>query len=130
MESKILGLVHRLHSAGHSKSTSMVSSPITLISFQQIFMSSYLPKSPKNFDLPKMITETRHPVQVSISTSQTQPKRQPSFKFITSFSRISVIQQFIKTPLLIIFSRGVGYYIIYDSLIFLIAPFSRRLTCA
>ena len=93
----ILGGLRR-HSRGQSKSTRIVSSPITLISFQHILISSCRPNSPRHFGLPHIIIEIRQPEQVSISTSQTEPKRYPSLKFITSLAFKSVIQQFIITP--------------------------------
>lgn len=84
-----------------SQQTSIVSSPITSISFQQILISSLPRSSPKHLPLPHIIIETRQPEQVSISTSLTQPRRQPFFELITSLLRRSVIEQFILSPFLL-----------------------------
>ena len=85
-----------------SPQTIIVSSPITSISFQQILISSSLPKSPKHLPLPHIIIEMRQPLQVSISTSLTQPSLHPFLAHITSLFLRSVIQQFNSITSLII----------------------------
>ena len=70
--------------------TKMVSSPITTISFQQTTISSPFPQKPKTPLPQKTVILTKQPVQVSISTSVTHPRRQPLSTFTTSFARKSV----------------------------------------
>ena len=79
--------------SGISAQTRIVSSPITWISFQQMRISSSLPKRPKQRHFPQTMIETRRPSQVLISTSETKPTRQPLFAFITSLFLSSVIEQ-------------------------------------
>lgn len=83
--------------------TRIMSSPMTSMFSQQIRISFSLPK---NRPLPYMIIATTLPQQVSTSTSQTCPKRQPSFLLITSLHLKSVTQQITKiTPASIICRR-------------------------
>lgn len=103
----------RLHCAGGlcsgSLQTRIVSSPMTSISSQQTRKSSSRPNSPPHLDFPQMMIATSFPLHVSISTSETQPRRQPVFALITSLLRSSVIEQHaIKSPLFIIFAIEVG----------------------
>lgn len=81
--------------------TNIVSSPITTISFQQTIISSPLPKKPHTPLPQKTVMLTRQPVQVSISTSVTQPNLQPLSMLTTSFARKSVTVHFkASTPIL------------------------------
>ena len=77
--------------------TRMVSSPITIISFQHTTISSPLPRKPHTPFPQKTVILTRQPVQVSTSTSVTQPRRQPLSIFTTSFARRSVIVHLTKS---------------------------------
>lgn len=57
--------------------TKMVSSPMTSISFHPITISSSWPISPMHLGRPWMTMATSWAVQVSTSTSSTQPRRVP-----------------------------------------------------
>ncbi len=81
--------------------TKIVSSPITTISFQQTIISSPLPKKPHTPLPQNTVMLTIQPVQVSISTSVTQPNLQPLSMLTTSFALKSVTVHFkAPTPIL------------------------------
>ena len=80
---------------GGSKFTSIASLPITSIEVHGRTMSSYLPKRPKHLGRPSTTMFTILPLQVSTSTSPTQPSSVPLLMQTTCFCRISVILQHI-----------------------------------
>ena len=71
--------------AGGSKLTSITSLPITSMQFHGSTMSSHLPNRPKNLGLPKITMLISLPLQVSISTSPTHPRKIPLLMQITCF---------------------------------------------
>ena len=73
--------------------TSIVSLPITRISFHGIIMSSSLPKRPKKRSLPNIIIEVSVPLSVSSSISETKPNTPPSPTHTTCLLRSSSILQ-------------------------------------
>ena len=81
--------------------TKMVSSPMTSISFHPITISSSWPISPMHLGRPWMTMATSWAVQVSTSTSSTQPRRVPSQTLMTSLLCMSVILQSIHVPPLV-----------------------------